>query len=163
MNLLTVLSGVIIAIILLWFGYTLFFRLSRPGEKRGDRHGGQNRRGVRKDPETGGIEGKPGDPQTCPVCSAKLPPGRLVRSAVYPSLGGKAISFADGRDQLMHIMGCPYCLEGKPEQRRRRVCPVCHKPITGTEYLFARIFNRPDKSHIHILGCINCRGPKAMR
>jgi hypothetical protein len=79
----------------------------------------------------------------------------LVKSAVYPS--------TNGRDRIMHIMGCPFCLEGERERRRPRVCPVCHKPIGDREYLFARVFERPDKSHVHILGCINCRGPKAMR
>jgi hypothetical protein len=63
----------------------------------------------------------------------------------------------------MHIMGCPYCLEGEAEQRRRRVCPVCRKPIADTEYLFARVFERPEKSHVHVLGCVKCRGPRAMR
>jgi hypothetical protein len=145
MNLLTILLFLIIASALLWFGYTLFFRFPGPG-----------RRPRRASPEQEGeIGGRPGDPQTCPVCTARLPPGRLVKSAVYPSL--------NGRDRIMHIMGCPYCLEGEAEKRRRRVCPVCHQPVSDSEYLFARVFERPGKSHVHVLGCIKCRGPKAMR
>ncbi|MDR0732024.1 MAG: hypothetical protein LBF63_10180 [Treponema sp.] len=147
MSLLSILLFLIIACALFWFGYTLFFRIPRPGPRMG-------RSRLKDSAEAGGdIEGSPGAPQTCPVCTAKLPPGRLVKSAVYPS--------QNGRDRIMHIMGCPYCLEG--EDRRRRLCPVCHKPISDTEYLYARVFERPGKSHVHVLGCVNCRGPKAMR
>jgi hypothetical protein len=147
MNFLMILLFLVIAFVLLWFGYTLFFRVPGPGNRE------RRRRGfVETDAY---LEGSPGDPQTCPVCTARLPPGQLVKSAVYPSQNGK--------DRIMHIMGCPYCLEGDVEKRRRRVCPVCHKPIADTEYLFARIFERPGKSHVHVLGCIRCRGPKAMR
>jgi hypothetical protein len=140
-GLLPVLIFLILGCILTAFGYTLFFGLSR-------REG--------RNPKKGGREagGRAGDPQTCPVCAAKLPPGVLVRSAVYPPSGGG--------DRIMHIMGCPFCLEGEAGKRRRRVCPVCHKPIGDSEYLFARVFERPGKSHVHILGCINCRGPRAL-
>jgi hypothetical protein len=143
MGLLSLLVFLILGFSLLAFGYTLFFRLPRRGSRNPEKT------------VQGGIEGRPGDPQTCPVCAARLPPGILVKSAVYPSAGGK--------DRIMHIMGCPFCLEGEWERRRPRVCPVCHKPIGGREYLFARVFERPDKSHVHILGCINCRGPKAVK
>jgi hypothetical protein len=142
MGFLPVLIFLILGFILLAFGYTLFFRLPRRG-------GGKLKKIDWKE-----TESRAGDPQTCPVCAAKLPPGMLVKSAVYPPSGGP--------DRIMHIMGCPFCLEGKPEKRRRRVCPVCHKPIGDSEYLFARVFERPDKSHVHVLGCINCRGPRAM-
>jgi hypothetical protein len=145
MNLSTILLFLIIASALLWFGYTLFFRFARLDK--------QSRQASLE--QDGESEGRPGDPQTCPVCTARLPPGRLVKSAVYPSL--------NGRDRIMHIMGCPYCMEGGVENRRRRVCPVCHRPVAGSEYLFARVFERPGKSHVHILGCLKCRGPKAMR
>jgi hypothetical protein len=143
MNPVSILLYIAAASALLWFGYTLFLRLPRLGGRR--------------KPAEPGVEagGKAGEPQTCPVCAAKLPPGKLVKSAVYPPRNGS-------RDRLMHIMGCPYCLEGEGEKRRPRVCPVCHKPIGDTEYLFARAFERPGKSHVHILGCVNCRGPKAM-
>ncbi|MDR2136003.1 MAG: hypothetical protein LBO76_05240 [Treponema sp.] len=141
MDLLSILLFLIIAAVLFWFGYTLFFRLPRPRGK--------------PMAKGGDIEGKPGDPQTCPVCMARLPPGKLVKSAVYPP--------GSGGDRIMHIMGCPYCLEGDAEKRRPRVCPVCRKAIADTEYLFARVFERPGKSHVHVLGCAKCRGPKAMR
>jgi hypothetical protein len=144
MGFLPVLVFLIAGFALLAFGYTLFFRTPRGG-----RPGKADRRGNMDQPE---IEGRAGDPQTCPVCSARLPPGQLVKSAVYPPV--------NGTDRIMHIMGCSFCLEG--EKRRRRVCPVCHKPIGDSEYLFARVFERPGKSHIHVLGCINCRRPSSL-
>ncbi|MDR2747022.1 MAG: hypothetical protein LBB77_06190 [Treponema sp.] len=137
MGLLAILIFLILGSALLVFGYTLFFRMPqrRPGKAA-----------------RAGTEGRAGDPQTCPVCTARLPPGVLVKSAVYPPV--------NGTDRIMHIMGCPFCLEGEADTRRRRVCPVCHKPIGDNEYLFARVFERPGKSHVHVLGCINCRGPR---
>ena len=119
MGLLGILIFLIMGSVLLAFGYTLFFRIS-PGSRGGGKAEGP------------GIEGQAGDPQTCPVCAARLPPGVLVKSAVYPPV--------NGTDRLMHIMGCPFCLEGEAEKRRRRVCPVCHKPLVDNDYLFARVF-----------------------
>jgi hypothetical protein len=144
MNLVSLLFLLILAFALMLYGYTLFFRIRR-------RKGGAGTRRARQD----FGEAKAGDPQTCPVCAAKLPPGMLVRSAVFPP--------RNGRDRIMHIMGCPFCLEGPPEQRRPRICPVCRQPIDDAAYLFARVFERPRKSHVHVLGCLHCRGPKAMR
>ncbi|MDR3173466.1 MAG: hypothetical protein LBU19_04370, partial [Treponema sp.] len=101
MGLLPVLIFLILGFVLLAFGYTLFFRLPPGGRKPG------------KADRPAGIEGRAGDPQTCPVCAARLPPGVLVKSAVYPPV--------NGTDRLMNIMGCPFCLEGEAEKRRRRV------------------------------------------
>ena len=89
MGLLGILIFLILGFALLAFGYTLFFRIS-PGGRGREKAEGQ------------GIEGQAGDPQTCPVCAARLPPGVLVRSAVYPPV--------NGTDRIMHIMGCPFCL-----------------------------------------------------
>jgi hypothetical protein len=143
LNILQIFILVLIGVVLLWFGYRLFFRM--PNAK--------NR--PQRSTVPGGVGGQAGDPQTCPVCAAKLPPGMLVKSAAFPTLNGK--------DRLMHIMGCPFCLEGPIPQRRPRVCPVCHKPIDDRGFLFARIFERPKKTHVHVLGCMNCRGSRAMR
>ncbi|GHV11892.1 hypothetical protein FACS189491_03920 [Spirochaetia bacterium] len=95
-------------------------------------------------------EGIAGDPQVCPVCSAKLPEGELIKSSAFPSLNGK--------DRLMHIQGCVYCLEGN----RPRRCPVCGAALRNDEYLISRIFERPGRSHVHVIGCNRCRGVYAM-
>jgi hypothetical protein len=135
-----VLTFAMIGIALLWFGYTLFFE---PLGKL--RFGHQKRRKSKKPPRGTGI---PGAPQTCPVCSARLERGELVKSLAYPSFTGK--------DRLMHIKGCTYCLDGD----RPRICPVCGARLRENEILIARIFERPRRPHVHILGCSRCRGPQ---
>ena len=130
------LAYVMAGIALLWFGYTLFFSIGIPAwtaypHKR-KRHK---------------AEGIPGEPQTCPVCSAKLNEGELVSSAAFPSLNG-------GKDRFMHIKGCLYCLRGD----RDRVCPVCGIILRENEILISRLFERPGRrSHVHVLGCSKCR------
>ncbi|MCL1814688.1 MAG: hypothetical protein FWG27_02545 [Treponema sp.] len=135
----TVLQALIltlIGVILLYFGFTLFFAtpggIPMPAFRR--------RRGPR--PKNQGI---PGMPRTCPVCSAKLERGERVKSAAFPSMGGA--------DRLMHISGCVYCLQGD----RRRVCPVCGAVLREGEFLVARLFEKPGRSHVHVLGCTVCK------
>ena len=143
-NILEVLVFVVVGVILLWFGYTLFLNIGIPvwGGVRGirpRRHRGPKPRGERT----------PGDPQTCPVCSAQLEDGQLVSSLAFPSLNG-------GKDRFMHIRGCVYCLNGN----RNRVCPVCGKVLRGNEILISRLFERRGRrSHVHVLGCTQCKGP----
>jgi hypothetical protein len=141
-----VLLFVIIATALLWFGYSLFFGIGfrAPGWGRGYRR--------RKGRKTRSAS-LPGDPQTCPVCSAKLDGGELVKSQAFPSLNG-------GKDRLMHISGCVYCLHGD----RARVCPVCGHELLESEILIARMFERSQRrSHVHVLGCSRCKGSNRRR
>jgi predicted nucleic acid-binding Zn ribbon protein len=136
---------VIIGVCLLWFGYSLFFGM-RPGtrDKTGLYVPGRPQKRQRAF-SFGGFSGSPGDSRTCPVCSARLPPGERVKSTAFPSMGGK--------DRMMHIIGCVYCLEGD----RVRICPVCGSVISREEILFARLFDKPGRSHVHVLGCSRCR------
>jgi hypothetical protein len=122
-------------IFLVWFGYTLFFAL--PG---GFSIPVSRKRRLR--PKGTGI---PGAPRTCPVCSARLERGERVKSSAFPSI--------TGNDRLMHIAGCMYCLEGD----RRRVCPVCGAVLRDEEFLIARLFDKPGRSHVHVLGCNRCK------
>jgi hypothetical protein len=132
---------VIIGTALLWFGYTLFFGVGAKVPAWGGRY--RKRRGKRPRNES-----FPGAPQTCPVCSAKLEEGELVKSSAFPSLNG-------GKDRFMHIRGCVYCLHGD----RERICPVCGRVLRDNEILVARMFERPHRrSHVHVLGCSRCRG-----
>lgn len=120
---------------LLWFGYTLLI-----GQFAKTRSGRRDRGHARTD-------GAPGDPQVCPVCSARLNKGELIKSMAFPSLTG-------GKDRFMHIRGCVYCLEGD----RPRLCPVCGASLLDSEILIARMFERPHRrSHVHVLGCSRCR------
>jgi hypothetical protein len=125
-----------VGILLLWFGYTLFFAI--PGTVLP-----VLRRKQRRKPKG---ESFPGAPRTCPVCSAKLENGERVKSAAFPSFNGE--------ERLMHISGCPYCLEGD----RRRVCPVCNAVLREDEYLVARLYEKKkQRPHVHVLGCSRCK------
>jgi hypothetical protein len=55
----------------------------------------------------------------------------------------------------MHIRGCVYCLNGE----RDRVCPVCGARLGANDILIARMFERPRRAHVHVLGCSKCRKP----
>ena len=142
-EILEVLAFVVIGVILLWFGYTLFFSVGIPawsGIGRPRRRRALKPRGV----------SMPGEPQTCPVCSAKLNEGELVSSCAFPSMNG-------GKDRFMHIRGCIYCLHGD----RDRVCPVCNIILKDDEILISRLFERPGRrAHVHVLGCTKCKGPR---
>ena len=134
-----ILALVIVGIVLLWFGYTIFlspvspfypgffpfFNWRKPKEERGE----------------------PGDPQVCPVCSLKMYKGELVKSLAFPSISG-------GRDRLVYIKGCFSCLE-KDSNRR---CPVCGSLLSVSDFLVSRMFERPGrKNHVHVLGCNKCK------
>ena len=141
-----VLIFVVIGVALLWFGYTLFFSVGVPAMGRF----GHTRSRRRRKPK--GVS-FPGEPQTCPVCSAKLEEGELVSSMAFPSMNG-------GKDRFMHIKGCIYCLHGD----RDRVCPVCGIILHGNEILISRLFERPGRrSHVHVIGCSRCKGPRSGR
>jgi hypothetical protein len=142
-SLIQLFAFIIIGLFLLWFGYTLFFRL------------GKNRKigMAKKDlPTLADVEnGVPGAPRTCPVCSALFKYGERVHSSVFPAI--------PGQPRIMHISGCIYCLDGE----RPRRCPVCGAVLEGGEYLIARMFERPGRSHVHVLGCSRCKGPPSGR
>ncbi|MDR2731081.1 MAG: DUF3185 family protein [Treponema sp.] len=139
---LQILGLVIAGIILLWFGYSLFFGPMSPfypiffrNKKRVD-----NKSGV------------PGDPQVCPVCSKKLIRGELVKTMAFPSVTG-------GKDRLMYIRGCQICLYDDIP----RYCPICGVSLNFDDYLISRMFERPnDRNHVHILGCNYCKHINSM-
>jgi hypothetical protein len=127
---------VILGVLLLWFGYTLFFgTANRAAPPKGRKQG-------RNLPKGGRAEVR-----TCPLCNTRLAAGERVKSAVFPSPRGKT-------DRLMHISGCVYCLDGS----HLRICTVCGADLGVEEVLVARIFDKPGRSHVHVLGCSQCRG-----
>jgi hypothetical protein len=134
-----------IGVILIWGGYKLYGQATgrtraKTAAKTGV--GGRERRAkILPQVETG----NPGDPRVCPVCSAKLKPDERVKSAAFPGLPGQG--------RLMHIAGCVFCLDGS----RTRKCPVCGAELTVKEILVARMFEKPGRSHVHVLGCSHCR------
>jgi len=126
----------IIGAALLWFGFNLFVGQWAKMYVNHGRH--------KRSPKGSGTAG---DPQVCPICSSKLERGDLVKTLAFPSITG-------GKDRLMHIRGCIYCINGNMERR----CPVCGASLSITDILVARIFERPHhRAHVHIMGCNKCR------
>ena len=72
-------------------------------------------------------------------------PGERVHTVVYP---GKA-------DTIAEVFGCPYC-HGEAANAPRR-CPVCKQLIPEKGYVIGRMFRKPERSHLHIVGCTECR------
>lgn len=134
-----ILSLVIVGIILLWFGYTLFLSPISPFYP-----GWWPWKDWRRKED---VKGTPGDPQVCPVCSIKLYSGELVKSVAFPSLSG-------GRDRLMYIKGCYSCLKNDFP----RHCPVCGSDLSIDDFLVSRMFERVGRNnHVHVLGCNKCK------
>jgi hypothetical protein len=135
----------VIGVILVWFGYALFFYFGRNGKKR-DRRREDDACGRARGKDDPRIEsGRAGDPKVCPVCSARLDAGERVKSSAFPGMPGQG--------RMMHIWGCVYCMDGG----RERVCPVCGAVIGVDQVLVARMFEKPGRSHVHVLGCSFCR------
>lgn len=143
---LQILAFVVVGIVLLWFGYSLFFGKNSPLYFRK-----LSKKNWTKEMEN--EKGIPGNPQVCPLCSIKLVPGQRLKSEAFPSASG-------GLDRLMHIHGCFSCLEkGLP-----RRCPVCGVSLDVKDFLITRMFERNNKkNHVHILGCNRCRITGAMK
>jgi len=125
---------VIAGVALLWFGFTFF--LGQWARMRKNQI-----RNIKPKKETSN------DPQSCPICSSKLKKGDLVKTLAFPSITG-------GKDRMMHIKGCAFCINGGME----RHCPVCGVSLALDDILVARIFERPNRrAHVHIVGCNKCR------
>ena len=133
---LQVLGMAVSFIVLLWFGYTLFFGPSSPAYP----YFGISRRSRKN-------KGNPGDPQVCPICSTRMHKGELVQSLAFPTP-------TTATDRLIYIRGCFSCMEKEVARR----CPVCKMPLLINDYLIARMFDRTNaKPHIHVTGCNYCK------
>ena len=102
----------------------------------------------------------------CPLCGFMLRKGETVHSIVYSGDGRTAAAperapttparrTNQPRDYLAHLFGCPYCYPANAEHPRH--CPVCHKTLPPDGYVVARMFDKPGRKHVHVLGCGNCR------
>ncbi|MCL2705396.1 MAG: hypothetical protein FWE72_04210 [Spirochaetaceae bacterium] len=87
----------------------------------------------------------------CPLCNSSLSKGENVKSKTYPASPGST-------DTLMDVFGCPKCIP--PIGTETRICPVCKKKIKADGFVIGRYFIKPDKNHLHVLGCTQCRKAK---
>jgi len=144
-QLLEILIFIPIGILLIWFGYTLFFTIGIPAL------GEFGRKGFRR--KAALDESAAGNHKTCPVCSSRLRRGEQVSSEAFPAVKGS-------KERFMHIKGCVHCLQGDCE----RVCPVCGIFLKDDEILIARLYDRPGRrSHVLVIGCTKCKGPGSQR
>ena len=121
----------------------------------------------------------------CPLCRTMLRRGETVHSVVFSgpahaenldrmtaaarSVGpssrtaGAVRGGSGGRveDHLAHIFGCRYCYPAN--QEHPRICPVCAQTLRPDGYLIARMFEKPGKKHVHVLGCTECRNVRVAR
>jgi uncharacterized protein with PIN domain len=99
------------------------------------------------------TESKPAEYyRLCPLCNHGLKKGENVHSVVYAS---------SAQDKSTEIWGCPYCRPPKGREIRR--CPRCESALSDKQYVLARTFQKPGKTHVHVLGCSNCYKPRSGR
>jgi len=154
---------IFLGILIFWIGSTLYFNFFTKKRRRGEpaqpdqgleTHAATGKGGV---PEAGAKKYKgqesSGGLMICPVCMFKMDSGDMIKATTFPPLTPYH------KDRLMYINGCIYCMGGK----RERVCPVCGKSLSVTDFLIARLFDRQNRNpHVHVLGCTLCRPLKTM-
>jgi hypothetical protein len=160
---------VLTGLLLIWVGFTLYMIHQK---KKNLRNGNLQRelRGKTDKEETASPDNTPNSGATpqpkplykgtessgglmiCPLCLFRMDNSEMIKTRAFPPMPGE-------KDRLMHIHGCVYCLDGK----RERLCPVCGKTLSVSDFLVARIFDRSmRRSHVHVLGCTQCRPLKTM-
>ncbi len=97
----------------------------------------------------------------CPLCKSMLRRGETVHSVVYSGEGERAGASGEHSarhtpDAMAHLFGCRYCYPANREHPR--ICPVCTNEISADGFVVARMFERRERKHIHVLGCTECRG-----
>jgi hypothetical protein len=161
---------IIIGLLLMWVVYKLYFTFFKKENIKKDDQGLKAPEGA---PDSGAKSGSgntqgsgaaaprkqykgsenSGGLMICPICLFRMDNSEMIKTTAFPPMT------PDSKDRLMHIHGCVYCMDGK----RERICPVCGKTISVKDFLVARIFDRSvRRSHVHVLGCTQCRPLKTM-
>jgi hypothetical protein len=163
------LAFILVGLLLLWFGYRLYIKYFKKKSivdgdrlikisKESEPPDGTSSSGAapvwKPNKSTASTGGASSDGlMICPICLFRMDEGDRVKTTAFPYLTKY------DKSRLMHIHGCVYCMDGK----RERLCPVCGKTISVNDFLIARMFDRPGRrSHVHVLGCPQCRPLKTM-
>lgn len=91
----------------------------------------------------------------CPLCGSLLRRGQTVHSVVFSGEAHGTGSSREPRDSIAHLFGCPYCHPANADHPR--ICPVCSRTVPADGYVIARMFEKPGRKHVHVLGCTECR------
>jgi hypothetical protein len=81
----------------------------------------------------------------CPLCGSRLYSGERIRS----------VAFDLGKEKFMQIYGCRHCSSAAPSAQRR--CPVCRRQIPEDGFVVGRMWEKYNKTRLHISGCTECR------
>jgi len=81
----------------------------------------------------------------CPLCGTRLYEGERIRS----------VAFDLGEEKFMQIYGCRHCSGATPSARRR--CPVCRRNLPATGFVVGRMWEKNNRTRLHISGCTECR------
>jgi len=138
-------------LILLWFGHSLFFGKLSPFFPKifSFKEWRRLSKKIKEKEENEKLfeKGEIGSSRVCPVCSSRLVKNEQVKTKAFPSVAG-------GKYRMMHIRGCPICLNNNAD----RTCPICKIELGLDDFLICRMFERStSKNHIHVLGCNHCR------
>ena len=110
----------------------------------------------RRHPAAGRGEAGPGPAlftSICPTCGSSLKRGERIRTVAWPGL----------KERMVYIYGCRYCYGGDDPTRSeaggrllKRVCPVCHRILRGSDFLLGRMWEE-GRTRVHVIGCSRCR------
>lgn len=94
-----------------------------------------------------------GPVRPCPLCGSNLGSGETVRTTVFET--------QNPGESMVHMFGCPHCDtrtgRSNGSSRSPRYCPVCSATLDTTDHVIARLFERRERKHLHVLGCTRCR------
>lgn len=136
MNNFGIIAGIILAILLFIFAYSLYIKFTKKNNVQK-----QDNPVVTASPS--GV--------SCPLCKSRLAKGENLFSRVF-----RPIQDGVESEQRCIILGCPHC-HPYCQNGVSRICPVCHKKVPCDGHLIARLFTHTrSKRHVRITGCTEC-------
>ena len=89
----------------------------------------------------------------CVMCKSFLYPYQRMHSKIleYQNKVGTL------KESIAYMYGCPHCDPREIMGSKKRNCPICKRKLKAEDHVIARFFERPNKKHIHIIGCSICK------